>query len=133
MTAAVLLEQAEASLWLLCHFGGVGAKSRKGFGCFATPAGLQLDLQQCQDAAARFRQARKVPSRLAQQPESPALESLLPSVEIETPWSNSWFALDRVGMAAQLFAKEHKHNLEKKGAGVATPVATAVSRFIQAE
>ncbi len=32
MPAEQALDQARAALWLLCHFGGVGSKSRKGFG-----------------------------------------------------------------------------------------------------
>ena len=52
------LDQARAALWLLCRFGGVGAKCRKGFGSFADPPELaDLDLAACQAAAAAFRAA----------------------------------------------------------------------------
>ena len=30
-----VLRQGEAALWLLCRYGGIGSKSRKGFGSFA--------------------------------------------------------------------------------------------------
>jgi len=32
VSAKDALDQAKAALWLLCHYGGVGARSRKGFG-----------------------------------------------------------------------------------------------------
>ena len=35
ISPAVILQQAKAALWLLTHLGGVGSKSRKGFGSLA--------------------------------------------------------------------------------------------------
>ena len=75
--AALLLNQAKAALALLCRYGGVGSKSRKGFGNFALPGDLsEMSREHCQAAAAQFRQACRASSR-PRDPESPALEAML--------------------------------------------------------
>lgn len=112
----MLLQQAQAALWLLCQYGAVGSKSRKGYGCFATPRELgPLNLQQCKNWAEEFRQACGL--RRGSSSGTPHLEDMLHQ-EIPTEWKNYWFVLDRIGAAAQEFAKNYKHNVEKKALGL---------------
>lgn len=114
---SLLLQQAQAALWLLCHFGGVGSKSRKGFGCFRVPDPLRSwNIDQCKQIAKRFREACGIPD--SKPAGSPSLEDMLIMEDIATPWTNPWVVLDRIGAAAQEFAKQYKHNLQKKALGL---------------
>lgn len=119
----ILLQQAEAALWLLCQYGGVGSKSRKGYGCLAMPAELaSLTIDQCKKWAAEFRDI----CGIGKGPgcDSPWLEDMLETEEIPTAWSNYWFVLDRIGAAAQEFAKQYQHSLAKKALGLPRDIGT---------
>lgn len=104
-----ILLQAQAALWLLCQFGGVGSKSRKGFGSLqVTKSELEWSLQKVQAVATQFRShvQNVLPSYQAGSTGTAALEKArCLHVEKPTPWTNSWFALDQVGAAAQEFAQ----------------------------
>jgi CRISPR-associated protein Cmr6 len=113
--APVVLEQARAALWLLCQFGAVGSKALKGFGSFNDIPGMTLE--QCQTAAREFRELCGVRQHLHDS-DSPALESMLPTLEVATRWTDPWFAIDQLGFAAQGFAQKFKHNPEKMGLGL---------------
>jgi CRISPR-associated protein Cmr6 len=113
-----VLDQARAALWLLTNFGGVGSKSRKGFGCLQTDAGI-TGIEECRKEAAGIRAATHPSNRhqgILRQ--SPSLESMLGPVAIEIPGDDVWYALDQLGDAIQEFAQAHKHNPEKKALGL---------------
>lgn len=107
LSAQLILKQAQAALWLLCHYGGVGSKARKGFGSFADIECLINSLQGCQEAAAKFRDACGVPSGTEQDAESPALGKMIEH-EQPIPWTNPWYTLDKLGEAVQSFAQADK-------------------------
>lgn len=122
----LILSQASAALWLLCHFGGVGAKARRGFGCFQDLTGMTLE--DCKEATAALRGTCKVsgPFREAYA-QSPALEQLLSpdgskvfwlEIEASSPWPNYWALLNIIGDAAQQFAEGYAHQVEKKTLGL---------------
>jgi CRISPR-associated protein Cmr6 len=123
---ALILRQASAALWLLCHFGGVGAKARRGFGCFRDLPGMTM--QDCKKAATALRRACKVNDSFREAyAQSPALEQLpqpdgstVPWLEIEapSPWPNYWALLNVIGDAAQQFAEGYAHQVEKKALGL---------------
>lgn len=116
--ADLVLEQAQAALWLLCRFGGVGSKARKGFGSFADPKELaHLTLEDCQDAARRFRETCGVKLK-EQEAESSSLGNMLDTWEIETTWQDCWHALDQLGFAVQAFAQGYAHKAEKGNLGL---------------
>ncbi len=100
-----LLEQAAATLWLLCRFGGAGSRSRKGFGSFddieVEGIGSKED---CIASAKRLRQHCKLDGQQSQPVKAPSLEEAL-ILEQRTEWTNSWYALDQTGMVLQRFAK----------------------------
>ncbi len=112
-----ILIQAVASLWLLCRFGGVGSKGRKGFGSFAD---IEVEgiasVENCRDRAQAFRQKCQLLDQ-ADETCSPALEKIK-TLEIETPWKNPWTALDQLGYAAQGFAQKYAHNERKTALGL---------------
>ncbi|HEX4613495.1 MAG TPA: type III-B CRISPR module RAMP protein Cmr6, partial [Urbifossiella sp.] len=124
LPAALLLTQGKAALTLLCHLGGVGSKSRNGFGSFADQPGASFaDLKQ---AAAAFRTACGVGRTFRpSDAESLSIEEIVspqtnerPWLEVPTPWKNSWFALDQIGAAMQGFAQRYKHNPAKLALGL---------------
>lgn len=117
----LVLSQATAALWLLGRFGGVGSKGRKGFGAFAdVPVEGIGGLSDCRQLAAGFRRECGLGNPRFDQgrAESASLEQVLGPIEVRTPWTNHWFALDQLGYAAQAFAKLHKHKQEKRAIGL---------------
>ncbi len=74
----LLMEQVNASLWLLARFGGAGSRARKGFGSFD---GLEMEginsIDDCIAAAQGFRTACDLPSLTRQSVKTPALEKAL--------------------------------------------------------
>ena len=117
--AAVVLRQGLAALWLLCRYGGVGSKSRKGFGSFVD---LDIDaiasVKDCMQLAANLR--RKVgiadhPPRVAR---SSSIDEMLPPLEVTTPWHDPWCALGQLGTAVQSFARRNAHQESKIALGL---------------
>lgn len=121
-----LLPQAQAALWLLCKFGGVGAKSRKGFGSLSGKVpGFSLDV--CKAVAKQFRDGCGIQSKLASEPATAALEAILQTSDIQTPWKDVWYAMDQLGYSIQNFAQKYKHNLQKKALGLPRNIGRPVT------
>jgi CRISPR-associated protein Cmr6 len=106
----VLIEQASAALWLLTQFGGVGSRSRKGFGSFDD---IEVEgigsTEACIASAKRFRELCKLDEQQGQIAKAPALEEALKLkliMEQDTVWADPWYALDQTGMVLQLFTKD---------------------------
>lgn len=117
--APQVLEQAQAALWLLCHFGGVGSKAGKGFGSLSTTELAEWSLDKVKQHAADLRRAMGLNNAF---PESAAasasLEQMLGPVEATFAWPSIWSVMDQIGFAYQSFAKKYKHRLEKKALGL---------------
>ena len=118
VAAAEIVRQGEAALWLLCHYGGVGSKARKGFGSFADLeiAGIAT-VDDCKRHAAAFRRAIGIAERPRRSVSSSSLEEML-EWKVETPWKNWWFAIDQLGFAAQAFARANAHRDDKAALGL---------------
>ena len=112
-----LLEQANAALWLVCRFGGVGSRGRKGFGSFED---IQVEdvpsVEACQELAQAFRQTCRLPARVGET-RAPTLERVK-RLELQTPWHDPWTTLDQLGYAVQAFAQKYAHKEEKKALGL---------------
>lgn len=134
----VVCDQAKTALWWFCKLGGVGSRSRKGFGSFYDPPELndfeggrwltqgkqlrdacgleptEFDVQRVQSASLKL--MRELGTELEL--------SNLPWVEIDTSWDDPWLALDQVGASLQAFAQADpstghgKHCPEKRGLGI---------------
>jgi len=119
--ASLILEQAHAALWLLCHFGGVGSKARKGFGSLRDIDGFSIET--CIAAAQRFRSecgAKQNGDPL----QTPAIERMLPFSDLPiggTPRE----ALRHVGTALQTFAKNLPEKRDRKLLGLPRRVTTS--------
>ena len=102
----LLIEQANAALWLLTRFGGAGSRSRKGFGSFDDIEVQGIgSIDDCIKVAKRFRDACGLGGRQGYPVDAPALEDALTMDDVATRWEDPWYALDRTGMALQLFTK----------------------------
>ena len=115
--AELILRQAQAALWLLCHYGGIESKARNGFGSFLDIEKFDMDF--CERSARDLRGACGIDeSPETVHLESPSFQNVLPVLKVPTPWTDPWFALDRLGYAVQEFAQAHKHREEKKALGL---------------
>lgn len=109
----VAYEEALCALWLLCRYGGVGSRCRKGFGSLQLTEALDLDLDKVKQRSAKTREILHCASAPATAfGGSPRLESLT-DCESPLPWTNPWYTLDHVGGVLQAFAKIWKRNTDK--------------------
>lgn len=119
VAAAEILRQGEAALWLLCRYGGIGSKSRNGFGsCADVEVAEIFGIDDCKRYAAAFRRAVGIAERPAKPVSSSSLEEMLPPVEVRTPWEDWWFAIDQLGFAVQAFAQANAHRDDKAALGL---------------
>ncbi len=105
------ISQASAALWLLCRYGGVGAKSRKGFGSLSDISVDELEsLESCHHLAESFAKKCGI-TILKQELYAPSLDNALLE-DFPTEWNcdNPWFACHMIGESVKLATKE----LEKK-------------------
>lgn len=117
IAAKDVLEQAKSALHLLCYYGAVGAKQKKGWGSFADLPGF--DLLALKATANAFRSKTGYSNQFNPElAESPSLEQIVEPLNIETNWTNTFWALHQIGMAAQAFSREYWHSLEKKALGL---------------
>jgi CRISPR-associated protein Cmr6 len=113
-----VLSQAKAALWLLCNFGGVGSKGRKGFGSLQIQAGMKEGgLREIMAAAVVLRNSLGLVKGNVAEPRSSYLETMI-ELALPTPWANYWYALNEVGFAYQSFAQKYKHKTEKLALGL---------------
>jgi CRISPR-associated protein Cmr6 len=109
--AAEVLDQALAALWLLGHFGGVGSKSRNGFGSFRVQFGgwREPNLVDCLEFGRALRQRLGLPQEVVpRQAESPSLaDPQRGLIELTTDWTDPWAGLGQIGLAYQAFARKH--------------------------
>ena len=107
ISAESLLRQAKVALWLLARYGGVGSRSRKGFGslCDLDMADIK-DLNDCIRIGAEARNAAGFND--SGQCGTPSLEDMVNPLEIDTKWAinDYWHALDRIGAVYQRFIKD---------------------------
>lgn len=118
--AALIKDQVLAALSLLCRYGGVGSKARKGFGSLGTFE-ANIDAKKCHDTALALRKAclppyYRPPSRI----ETPAIKLDHADFEavIELGTTDPWNALDRLGFAVQGYAQQYAHKPEKAALGL---------------
>ncbi len=119
LTAEQVRREAEGALWLLLQYGGVGSKSRKGFGSLRSVTNLGTDsVKRCQEIARASRESLGMNTR-TQDPHTPALEDLLTfSQPIVFHSSSRLHLLTQLGFSLSLFGAWHAHDLGKKSLGM---------------
>lgn len=127
LAAADALDHAVLALWMLCHFGGAGAKSRRGFGSLKPSGVPEMWPGGLNDVMARSAKLRLPVTR-----EPAAVSSSvrhLQAVDLRLPGNEPWFALDQLGYAYQAFCKEYHHRMLKWALGL--PRATKIVPAMQ--
>jgi len=102
LPAQILLEQAQAALWLLTHYGGVGSRWRKGFGSFKDLVIETIDsMEKIKVLADKFRTSCGLSEQVknARDAESPSLAKCILWPQVNLPWRNPYRALDEVAQA----------------------------------
>lgn len=119
VTAEQVLRQAKTATYLLCHFGAVGSKARKGFGSLTADNLNDWESDKCKETAEQLRQSLELSNNFDEESaHSSSLHQMLDPMEVSFFWPNIWDVLDQIGFAYQAFAKEYKNNLEKKALGL---------------
>ncbi len=102
-----VLEQATTALWLLCARGGVGGKSRKGFGSLEEGEPRRINRPSAMENSRRFRETLALPNRYTENlVHSPSLRSSPDFPTIAVNWTNPWRLLHEIGAATQTIVKE---------------------------
>ena len=111
-----------AALDLLCTFGGVGSKARKGFGSLQVDgrAAPPLSIETLKERSASFRRQfgwdRPFSLELL---ESPSLGNAIRlDPPVPTPWSDAWTVLDRIGFSYQSYMQSMRHKRDKVAMGL---------------
>jgi CRISPR-associated protein Cmr6 len=121
ITAEQALHQAKAALWLLCHFGAVGSKARKGFGSLTADQLQDHTLKACRDAAKHLRQQLGLANGFDERrTDSPSVEQLLGPIEVPFAWPNVdiWNVLDQLGFAYESATHLRAHDAGKLALGL---------------
>lgn len=113
ISAQDVKNQLLVALSMLCQFGGVGSKSRNGFGSLQWKGAW--DEKKCLEIARTFCEKCRLPAQ--QQVRDYTLD---PSniVDIESLPADAWTALAKLGDAVQKFAQKKKHKEEKAVLGL---------------
>ncbi len=109
----MIIDQGRIALSLLCQYGGLGSKSRKGFGSLQWDQSLDLD--QCKEGALTLLRTFNLTG--TPRPRAYTFANAIQQ-DIEVKWSDPWTVLDRLGLAAQAFASENKHQPTKAALGL---------------
>jgi CRISPR-associated protein Cmr6 len=125
ISAQQVLQQAQAALWLLCHFGGVGSKAGKGFGSLASTDLSNRTLSGLQSHAAELRLVLRLNNTFSDSAAgSASLQQMLDPIEVAFRWPSIWSVLDQAGFAYQTFAKKYKHKRDKMALGLPRRIGT---------
>jgi len=111
-TSEDVKNQALLALSLLCRFGGLGSKSRKGFGSLYWNDAWTLE--KCRQTAKQF--AEKFERQSPTNAEYSFNKTILQTIDI--PTADAWQAIDKLGLVVKQFASSNKHNDEKAAMGL---------------
>lgn len=121
LSASAVLEQALASLWCVCNLGGVGSKSRRGFGSLeidSEDGRLPGDVSKALEMAAGIRPAGS--KQGLKEPSGCSISHLVGGgpLEVRLPGQEPWYALDQLGFSYQAFAASMRHQRSKAALGL---------------
>ncbi len=124
LDAKDIIKQASAAMWLLAQYGGIGSKSRKGFGSL-NPIQVEgvASLNDCTTLAQGLLRKWNV-ALSSDAPYAPSLAEAFEMPSIRTAWENPWFACHILGKVHREAALDLKRNerivlgLPRKGQSV---------------
>lgn len=113
LTREMITKQGALALSLLCQYGGLGSKSRKGFGSLQWKEAMSRE--QCREEAIALLETFNLQCVTSQRPYTfaSAIEQ-----DIAVKWRDPWTVIDRIGLAAQSFASANKHQTQKAALGL---------------
>jgi len=114
ISAEILKEQFVAALSLVCTFGGLGSRSRKGFGSMNWDGCKTLE--ECIAVRDRLLSELKI-GDFAAEMSAYSFESCV-QAEVVLDTDDSWRALDGLGRAVMTFASSYKHRPDKAALGL---------------
>ncbi|MCY2963923.1 MAG: type III-B CRISPR module RAMP protein Cmr6 [Planctomycetota bacterium] len=118
----MILDQARSALYLLTRFGGVGAKSRKGFGSLLGTFPDDYTVERCLQKSAAFRKqagfATRSTERIVESSAFGVDRSIEWEKDVEFNWPDLWAVLDQVGFALQTLAQKFQHSRAKFAIGL---------------
>jgi CRISPR-associated protein Cmr6 len=106
-------KQVLLALALLCRFGGLGSKSRKGFGSLHWNDAWTLE--KCREIAKHF--TEKLKGQIAFTSPAYSFGNVIQRT-INIPTADAWLAIDKLGLAVKQFASSQKHRPEKAALGL---------------
>jgi CRISPR-associated protein Cmr6 len=130
-TAEEVHREATNALWLLTRFGGLGAKSGKGFGCLAlagddqSSQAVQNGIKSAWESAAQLRRKRTNDRPFQARDAIPgSWSACVPGTPTEFPLGKMpageqglWAAIHRLGTAIGKFCADNRHKPEKQALG----------------
>lgn len=108
-----IMNQAKAALSMLCRYGGIGSRSRKGFGSINWKDSLTLD--RCKQIVQEL--VVKLGKKIKEMPKEYGINQAI-FTEIPVNHTDSWTVLDKVGLAYKKVAEDYKHNPKKSILGL---------------
>lgn len=128
LSAKRVHQEAKNALWLLTHFGGIGAKSRKGFGCLTLEAERRPVQEQIEEIMRNAEETRREVFPRCIFSKDNAVPGSWNSPVAGTPIEVSlgkmpageqgvWAALHRLGTAVRMLTATKKHDAQKKALG----------------
>ncbi len=118
MEANVLAVHMDLALKALCTFGGVGAKSRKGFGSLDCGKSFNLEDEDVWPAVVNA----VTPFGMTPAPDKADAYSMLSegmcNISVRLGTKSPWAAVDRIGFALQSTAASLKHDARKAATGL---------------
>jgi CRISPR-associated protein Cmr6 len=112
-----VLDQAKAALWLLCNYGGVGSKARKGFGSLGAGDLDGFNLDRCRTIGSELRQRCSIDRDFSlDRAESPSISDPdLQIIEISVGTVSSGEVIEQIGGTYSAVASRFKHNVDQQG------------------
>ncbi len=111
--------QVSVALWLLCRYGGIGAKSRKGFGSLSDISvdGLE-SLKDCTRLALDFAAKCGINTK-KQELYAPSLDNAL-FEDFPTEWNfdNPWFACHMIGESVKIATQRLEEKIDRIALGL---------------
>ena len=113
------------ALSLLCRFGGIGSKSRKGFGSLHWNEAWSFDEcnKMAKQLAGEFERQSSVNNN-----EYSFSKALIPK-PIDIPTKNEWLAIDKLGLVLKQFASSLKHDPGKAVLGLPRKIRGRTPQF----
>ncbi|MFO0649315.1 MAG: type III-B CRISPR module RAMP protein Cmr6 [Polyangiales bacterium] len=114
----VIRAQVEAALWLFIRYGGVGGRSRKGFGSLSASGGASPPddlLRECRERAQHLRRLLECDDSYSETRSDGAcsIDAIAGEERVELDTSDPWMALNEAGLAVLRVIEIHRDDPQR--------------------